>query len=342
MSQDAQGRYSRQILYPPIGTAGQARLRAARVLLTGCGGLGAAAAELLARAGVGHLRIVDRVVVDLTNLQRQALFDEADARECLPKAVAAARHLARINAEVAVEPIVADLDAGNIVELLAGADLVVDGFDNFEGRFLLNDACVRENVPWVHGACVSSYGVSTLVVPGRTPCLRCLQPELPPTGSTPTCDTVGILGPAAHLVASLEAAQALRWLVARTAPDPAVLITVDVWDLRLQHVTLPPPSPTCPCCGERRFEFLDVATSPATELCGRDAVLVRSAAGASPDFAALAGRLRPLGELLVNDFVLRFRAGSHELTLFRDGRTIVKGTADTATARGLVARYFGA
>jgi molybdopterin/thiamine biosynthesis adenylyltransferase len=341
MMHDAQDRYSRQILYPPIGAAGQARLRAACVLVTGCGGLGAEAASLLARAGVGRLRIVDRDVVDITNLQRQALFDEADARECLPKAVAAARHLARINSEVAVEPIVADLNAGNVAELLVGVDLVVDGFDNFEGRFLLNDACVRANVPWVHGACVSSYGVSTLVVPGSTPCLRCLQPELPPPGATPTCDTVGILGPVAHLVASLEAAQALRWLVTREAPAPDVLITVDVWDLRLQRVTLPPPLATCPCCGERRFEFLAAAASPATELCGRDAVLVRCFAGASPDFAALAERLRPLGDLLVNDFVLRFRGASCELTLFRDGRAIVKGTADPATARSLVARYFG-
>jgi adenylyltransferase/sulfurtransferase len=194
----------------------------------------------------------------------------------------------------------------------------------------------------VHGACVSSYGVSTLVVPGRTPCLRCLQPELPPAGSAPTCDTVGILGPAAHAIASLEAAQALRWLVTREVPDPAVLITLDVWDLRVQHVTLPPPLPGCPCCGERRFEFLAAAAPPAVELCGRDAILVRPAGGASPDFAALGARLQPLGELLVNDFVLRFRAGPHELTLFRDGRVIVKGAADTAAARSLVARYLGA
>jgi adenylyltransferase/sulfurtransferase len=189
---------------------------------------------------------------------------------------------------------------------------------------------------------VSSYGVSTLIVPGSTPCLRCLQAELPAAGAAPTCDTVGVLGPVAHLIASLEAAQALRWLVAREAPAPAVLITVDVWDLRLQRVALPPPLPTCPCCGQRRFEFLEGAPSPATDLCGRDAVLVRSLAGARPDFAALAERLRPLGDLLVNDFVLRFRAAPHELTLFRDGRTIVKGTADTAVARSLVARYFGA
>jgi adenylyltransferase/sulfurtransferase len=344
----ADDRYSRQVLYAPIGAAGQARLRAATVLLTGCGGLGAEAASLLARAGVGRLRIVDRDVVELTNLQRQALFDEADARGCVPKAVAAARHLREINAEVAVEPVVADLHAGNLAELLAGADLVVDGFDNFEGRYLLNDACVRAGLPWVHGACVGGYGVSALVVPGQTPCFRCLQPEVPPPGSAPTCDTVGILGPAAHLVASLEVAQALRWLVTREAPQPAVLVSVDVWDLRFQRVELPARDPRCPCCGERRFEFLERGPEPAEVLCGRDSVLVRPSSAVAPDFAAIAARLARAnagggaGEVLANEFVLRLRVPPHDLTLFTDGRAIVKGTDDPALARSLVARWFGA
>ena len=344
----ADDRYSRQVLYAPIGTEGQARLRAARVLLTGCGGLGAEAASLLARAGVAHLRIVDRDIVELTNLQRQALFDEADVRDCIPKAVAAARHLAGINSEVAVEPVVADLHAGNLAELLEGVDLVVDGFDNFEGRYLLNDACVRAGVPWVHGACVGSYGVSTLIVPGTTPCFRCIQPELPPPGSTPTCDTVGILGPAAHLIAALEVAQALRWLATREAPEPAVMVSADVWDLRFQHVELPARDPRCPCCGERRFEFLERGPVPAEALCGRDAVLVRPSSGGTPDFAAITGRLRQAragggaGEVLANEYVLRLRLPQHELTLFTDGRAIVKGTDDPALARSLVARWFGA
>jgi adenylyltransferase/sulfurtransferase len=343
----AGGRYSRQALFPPIGAAGQERLRGAHALLTGCGGLGAEAASLLARAGVGRLRLVDRDVVDLSNLQRQALYDEADARGGVPKAVAAARHLRAINAEVEVEPVVADLHAGNVLELLAGVDLVVDGFDNFEGRYLLNDACVRRGVPWVHGACVGSYGVSTLVVPGRTPCLRCVQPELPPPGSSPTCDTAGILGPAAHLIAALEVAQALRWLVTGAAPAPAVMMTADVWDLRFQRVELPARDPRCPCCGARRFEFLEGAPPPAEMLCGREAVLVRPAAAAAPDFDAIAARLRRApagaapGEVLVNEFVLRLRLAPHELTLFRDGRAIVRGTDDPALARSLVARYLG-
>jgi adenylyltransferase/sulfurtransferase len=341
MTSTENDRYSRQTLFAPIGSEGQARIRAARVLITGCGGLGAEVASLLARAGAGALRIVDRDVVEITNLQRQALFDEADARECIPKAVAAARRLARINADVNVEPLVADLHAGNVAELLSGMDLVVDGFDNFEGRFLLNDACVRAGVPWVHGACVGSYGVSTLIVPGRTPCFRCIQPELPGPGSTPTCDTVGILGPTAHLIASLEVAQALRWLVTGEVPAPPVLVAADVWDMRLQRVELPARDPQCPCCGERRFEFLEAPSSPATELCGRDAVLVRSLARAAPAFDELAERLRPHGEVLVNLYVLRFRTAPYELTLFPDGRTIVKGTSETALARSLVSRYFG-
>ena len=348
MRPPAGDRYSRQVLHAPIGAAGQARIRAARVLLTGCGGLGAEAASLLARAGVGFLRIVDRDVVEITNLQRQALFDEADVRDCIPKAVAAARHLAAINSEVAIEPVVTDLHAGNLAGLLEGVDLVVDGFDNFEGRYLLNDACVSAGLPWVHGACVGSYGVSALIVPGKTPCFRCLQPEIPPPGSTPTCDTVGILGPAAHLIASLEVARALRWLVTREAPQPPVLVSADVWDLRFQHVELPPRDPRCPCCGERRFEFLERGPAPAEALCGRDSVLVRPPSAAAPDFTAIATRLRRAhaeggsGEVLANEFVLRLRKPPHELTLFSDGRAIVKGTDDPALARSLVARWFGA
>ncbi len=334
-------RYSRQALFAPVGAVGQMRIAAAHVLVTGCGGLGAESASLLARAGVGRLRLVDRDVVDLTNLQRQALFDEADVRDAVPKAIAAARHLARINAGVAVEPVVEDLDSGNVLRLLEGVDLVVDGFDNFEGRFLLNDACVRAGIPWVYGACVGGYGVTTLVVPGRTPCLRCVQPEMPAPGTTPTCDTVGVLGPVAHLTASLQVAQALRWLVTREAPAPAVLVSADVWDLRLQRVELPERDPACPCCGARRFEFLDAGRLPAESLCGRQVVMVRPTSGQRPDFAALAARLGPLGEVRAGEHALRFRVPPHELTLFPDGRAIVRGTDDPALARSLVARWFG-
>lgn len=253
MSED---RYARQTNYPPLGVAGQARLRAARVLVAGCGGLGAEAAELLARAGVGCLRLVDRDVVEWTNLHRTALYDEADARARAPKAVAAARHLAAIDSGLVVEPVVDEVGPGNVAALLSGMDLAVDGFDNFAGRYLLNDACVRAGLSWVHGAVLGAYGVSTTIVPGVTPCLRCLQPELPTPDAAPTCVTEGVLGPAAHLTASLEVAQALRWLVTREAPRPPVMVHVDAWELRLRRVELPPRDPQCPCCGQRRFEFL--------------------------------------------------------------------------------------
>ena len=336
-------RYSRQVLFRPFGEAGQARLRAARVLVAGCGGLGAESASLLARAGVGFLRIVDRDVVELSNLPRQALFDEADVREGLPKAVAAARRIARVNAEVAVEPVVADVGPGNVRGLLEGIDLVVDGFDSFEARFLLNDACVEKGTPLVYGACIGSTGLAALLVPGRTPCLRCLLPDLPEPGASPTCDTAGILGPAAHLAASMQAGRALRYLATGEAPAEAELVHADVWDGRFSRTVVPyrPDENRCPCCVERRFDFLSVETPLATALCGRDSVQVRPLVPARPDFASLAERLRPLGEVLANDYLLRFRTDEVELTLFSDGRALVKGTHDPSRARSLVARTFG-
>lgn len=333
-------RYSRQVLFRPFGAEGQARVRAARVLVAGCGGLGAEAASLLARAGVGFLRIVDRDVVELSNLQRQALFDEADVREGLPKTVAAARRIARVNADVTVEPLVADVGPGNVRDLLDGIDLVVDGFDSFEARFLLNDACVEKGLPWVYGACIASTGLAALVFPGKTACLRCLLPELPEPGSAATCDTAGILGPAAHLAASMQVGRALRWLATREAPADAEIVYGDVWDARFTRMTVP-RDPACPCCAARRFDFLSSETPQASVLCGRDSVQVRPLVPSRPDFAALAERLGPLGEVVANDYLLRYRADDVQMTLFADGRAIVKGTSDPARARSLVARTFG-
>ncbi len=340
MSRPPDDRYSRQVLFRPFGPEGQARVRAARVLVAGCGGLGAESAGLLARAGVGFLRIVDRDVVELSNLARQALFDEADVREGLPKAVAAARRIARVNSEVAVEPVVADAVPGNVRDLLDGIDLVVDGFDSFEARFLLNDACVERGTPWVYGACIASTGLAALLVPGVTPCLRCLLGEIPEPGSSATCDTAGILGPAAHLAASMQVGRALRFLATREAPPEAELVYGDVWEGRFTRMTVA-RDPACPCCAGRRFDFLSVAAPQASALCGRDSVQVRPLVPSKPDFAALAERLRPLGEVVANDWLLRFRADGVELTLFSDGRAIVKGTTDPARARSLVARTFG-
>ena len=279
-------------------------------------------------------------MVELSNLQRQALFDENDVKEGLPKAVAAARHLAQVNRGVRVEAVVADLDSRNILALMEGVDLVVDGFDNFEGRYLLNDACVQRGLPWIYGACVGGGGVATLLVPGITPCLRCLQPE---PGVSPTCDTLGILGPAAHLTASLEAGLALRYLVTKEAPPSAAMLSVDLWEGRLQRIDIPylPREQPCPCCVERHFAFLDAPPPPAGVLCGREAVQVHPAVALRPDFPALAERLQGLGEVLVNEYLLRLKAPPHELTLFHDGRVNVAGTADPALARSLAARYFG-
>lgn len=343
MGEPDETRYSRQVRFAPIGREGQARIRTARVLILGCGGLGAETANLLARAGVGFLRLVDRDVVELSNLQRQALFDENDVNEGLPKATAAARRIAQVNAEVQVEAVVADLDSSNILGLLQGIELVIDGFDNFEGRYLLNDACVKLNLPWVYGACLGGGGVAALLVPGVTPCLRCLQFTPPEAGLSPTCDTLGILGPAAHLIASLEAGLALRYLVTGEAPRHAAMLSVDVWAGRLQRVDIPylPEEQPCPCCVGRRFEFLDAPPPPAVVLCGREAVQVHPAVAAQPDFRALAERLRTVGEVVVNEYLLRLKIPPHELTLFHDGRANVMGTADPALARSLVSRYFG-
>jgi adenylyltransferase/sulfurtransferase len=337
-----QGRYSRQELFSPIGQAGQERIRAARILVTGCGGLGSNSASLLARAGVAFLRIVDRDVVEASNLQRQTLFEEEDAAQGVPKAIAAARRIAAVNAEVRVEPVVADLHGSNVLGLLDGIDLVLDGFDNFEGRYVLNDACAKRGIPWIYGACVGSTALAQLIVPGKTPCLRCLHRDLPAPGAAQTCDMVGIIGPAAALAASLQVAIALRFLVEGRPPAEAVIATADVWDLHAERLVLPPREPAgCPCCGEGRYEFLEASTRSATALCGRDAVQVRALSSGHPDFLALAERLRGVGTVHVFDYLLRLRAPPYELTLFDDGRAIVKGTHDEALARSLVARWIG-
>jgi adenylyltransferase/sulfurtransferase len=334
-------RYSRQELFAPIGRAGQERIRAARVLVLGCGGLGSNVASLLARAGVGLLRIADRDVVELSNLQRQALFDEGDARDGVPKAAAAARRIAAINSEVRVEPVIADVGPENVLPLLDGVDLAVDGFDNFEGRYVLNDACVKRGVPWIYGACVGSAAMAQLIVPGTTPCLRCLHRELPRSGAVKTCDMVGIIGPAAALAAAVQASIALRFLVEGAAPPEATLTCADAWSLELERIPLPPRDAACPCCGEGRYDYLESSTRSVTALCGRDAVQVRPLSPGRPDLVALAARLRPLGTVHVNELLLRLRAPPYELTVFDDGRVLVKGTSDEALARSLVSRFIG-
>jgi molybdopterin-synthase adenylyltransferase len=335
-----EGRYSRQERFAPIGRKGQEQIRAARILITGCGGLGSNSANLLARAGVGFLRIVDRDVIELSNLQRQLLFDQNDAREGWPKALAAGRHLAAINSDLNVEPVAADIGSDNIFDFLQGIDLVLDGFDNLEARYLLNDACVKQNVPWIYGCCVSSTVMAALIVPGKTACFRCLHRDLPEPGSVRTCDTAGVIGPAALIAASIQTSMALRFLTNKTCEAP--LIVGDAWDFSLDTIVVRRDD-KCPCCVFKQFDFLKMRGQQALTLCGRNAVQVRAAFDRRPDFKALAARLGAVGAVRVNEDedLLRLDAPPYALTLFEDGRAIVKGTDDPLLARSLVARWIG-
>jgi adenylyltransferase/sulfurtransferase len=332
-------RYSRQELFAPIGREGQERLRRSRVLLVGCGALGSALAETMARAGVGSLTLVDRDFVEATNLQRQSLFDEEDAVLARPKAVAAEARLLRINSEVAVRGLVADVDAALAGRLVREADLVLDGTDNFETRYVLNDVCLRAGVPWVYGACVAAHGAALAVLPGRTPCLRCVLGERPKAGSGETCDTAGIVAPVVQVVAGVQAAEALKLLAGR--PDALVggLVTVDLWAGTFDVAAFGGRAPWCPSCTEGRYDYADAPPAAAAVLCGRDAVQLR---GEAPvDVAALAARLRVAGEVVANAHLVRLRAPDAELVVFADGRAIVRGTAEASRARAVLARYVG-
>ena len=334
-------RYSRQELFAGIGREGQQKIRASTVAVVGCGALGTHLAETLARAGVGTLRIVDRDFVEPSNLQRQSLFEEEDAAAALPKAVAAQRRLARVNSEVRVEAMVADLVPENAGALLGGADVVLDGTDNFEARFLVNDVCVRDGIPWVYGACVGSYGLALAVRPRVTPCLRCLLEKMPPPGSGPTCDTAGVIAPIVQVVAGIQGAEALKLLAGREDALLPGVVTVDLWQGQFEVMDLRGRAPWCPACTEGRFEYAQQGAGASAVLCGRDAVQLRAPAGVQLDLPALSERLRRLGEVRSNEYLLRFTADGHEMAVFADGRAIVKGVADPAEARTLYAKYVG-
>jgi adenylyltransferase/sulfurtransferase len=334
-------RYARQVLLPQIGPQGQERLRAARVALVGCGALGTVIADGLARAGVGYLRLIDRDVVELHNLQRQVLFDEEDVAASLPKAVAAAGKLARINSQVRVEPVVADLTPRNAERLLDGVDLVVDGTDNFETRYLVNDVCVKHRRPWVYGAVVATYGMTTTFLPSRTVCFRCMLAKKPAPGTTPTCDTVGVLGPAVNVIASLEVVQALKVLIGQMEPEPP-LVFVDVWEGVWEVLMLRKGDGHCPACDEGRFDFLTAREAGrVVELCGEGAFQITPSGDGPIPLDRLADRLRRVGEVVQNEYLLRFRAEPYEITVFADGRTLVKGAMDEAEAKGVYAKYVG-
>jgi molybdopterin/thiamine biosynthesis adenylyltransferase len=340
----SEDRYSRQVLFEGIGEEGQARLAQSKVVIVGCGALGAVQAETLARAGVGQLVLVDRDFVEESNLQRQIMFDESDALNRLPKAVAAAARIARVNSDIQVEPLVTDVNFENIEEIIAGASLVMDGTDNFETRFLINDACVKSRTPWVYGAAVGSYGLTMTIVPGSSPCLRCVLEAMPEPGSGPTCDTAGVIMPIVTTIASIQAAEALKLLTGQTDKLHRSLITVDVWDFQLNRLDLSrfDARDECPACRLGEFQFLRGAGRQiTTTLCGRNAVQIARSGRGAIDFAALAERLKAAGEVAFNDFLLRFRVDGYDITVFRDARSIIRGTTDPAVARGLYARYIG-
>jgi len=338
----AQGRYSRQELFAGIGLDGQQRIRAARVAVVGCGALGSALAEMMVRAGAGAVTVIDRDYVEESNLQRQSLFDESDVARGMPKAAAAAGRLSALNSDVAVRGVVADLAVDNAGELLAGHTLVLDGTDNFETRFLVNDVCVRDGVDWVYGACVGAYGLALAVRPHVTPCLRCVLEEMPPAGSSPTCDTAGVIAPIVHVVAGIQAAEGLKLLTGRTDALLPGIVTVDVWQGTFEVMDLRGQAPWCPACTAARYEYAEATSAPSAVLCGRDAVQIRPPRGGSLDLAALALRLAAVGEVSANEHLLRFSAAGAELVVFRDGRAIVKNVRDVAQARSLYAKYVGA
>jgi molybdopterin-synthase adenylyltransferase len=334
-------RYSRQILFQGIGEEGQRKLAQSRVVIVGCGATGSALAGLLARAGVGFLRIIDRDFVESSNLQRQSLFDEQDAAESLPKAIAAARKIAAFNSEIAVEAKVEDLIPANTEVLLEGFALILDGTDNFETRYLINDYALKIGVPWIYSAAVGSYGVTLNVIPGETACLACLFPDQP-RGLVETCETSGILNSAVNLVASVAATEALKFLVGGAGSEwiRRTLLSFDLWTNERAEISSAGPRSGCRACGERDFIHLAGKGRPHITLCGRNSVQIHERQRPI-DFAEMNRRLKPHGVVRHNDFVLKFWHDAYEMTLFPDGRAIIKGTTDTALARSLYARYVG-
>jgi adenylyltransferase/sulfurtransferase len=339
MSPQDRERYSRQILFAQIGERGQQAMIGAHAAVVGCGALGTFHAAALARAGVGRITIIDRDYVEPSNLQRQWLFDEQDAADGLPKAAAAQRKLARINSAIDVRGVVADLRPGNIHDLLEGAGVILDGLDNFETRFLLNDYAVSTATPWIYGAAVGSYGLVMPVIPKETACLRCVYPQ-PPSGAQPTCETAGVLNTITAAVASLQVSDALKLLSGNRAAVRPRITTIDVWDGGIRQILQPGRDPDCPACAHGEFPHLEGAAQAPISMCGRNAVQIHDRQRPL-DLAGLCERLAPLGEVRANEFALRFATPPYEMTIFPDGRAIIKGTTEPGVARSLYARYIG-
>jgi molybdopterin-synthase adenylyltransferase len=332
-------RYSRQIRFAAWGEIGQVALTQSRIAIVGCGALGSLHAVALARAGAGFLRLIDRDYVEPSNLQRQWLYDEAAAREVLPKAAAAAREIARINGQVRTEPAIADLTPDNVEELLGDVHLILDGCDNFETRYLINDFAVQRAIPWVYGGAVGSHGIAMPVVPGSTACFRCLYPN-PPDGPQPTCETEGVLNTITASVAAWQVSLAYRILLANTGTWKPRITQWDVWSGDIRQITMPAPLEDCPCCQQRLFPFLERNQRAPVSLCGRNAVQIHERRRPL-DLVEMRQRLEPLGRVLANEFALRLLLPKYELTIFPDGRAIIKGTQDIGVARSLYAQYIG-
>jgi molybdopterin-synthase adenylyltransferase len=335
-------RYSRQILFHGIGSEGQARISASRVVMVGCGALGAAQASLLVRAGVGTLRIIDRDFVDESNLQRQILFDEDDVRAVFPKALAAERKLRAVNSLVHIEGIVEDVNPASVDRLLNGFDVIIDATDNFDVRYLINDYSVKNHIPWIYGACVGSYGLTFPIIPGESACLRCVFEHKPSIGASQSCDTAGVIGPIVISVAGIQVAEVLKLLSGARDRVSKKITSIDLWENQFQSVNLPPINPDCPCCSRQEFPFLDgLLGAEATTLCGRNSVQIRRPEGTRINLDNLARRLEPLGQVEQNRFLLRASIDGYQLTIFSDGRAIINGTYDIGVAKSLYARYVG-
>ncbi len=339
-------RYLRQILFKPIGEKGQKRLAKARAVVVGCGAIGSTTASLLTRSGVGYLRVVDRDILEESNLQRQELFDEEDLKEGLPKALAAEKKLLRINSTVRIEGVVADLNPANAETLLGDAQVILDCTDNFETRLLLNDCALKNKTPWIYAACLGSQALLMDIIPGKTPCLRCLVDSAPAPGSLPTCETAGILAPAARLIASLQTAEALKILSGNTEALITGLVSIDLWKGTFQKVdTTDSFSRTCPACRMGKYEFLNAKSfSLTTTLCGSNAVQITPSNGSKIDLCALSQRLQStlgMDNVSQSPYLLKFRLKGHEMVIFPDGRALLFGTQDTSLARTLYSQYIG-
>lgn len=340
LSAESEDRYSRQVLFHGIGKEGQSKLASSRVAIVGCGATGSAIASLLGRSGVGTIRIIDRDYVEASNLQRQTLFDEADAAQSIPKAIAATRKLAAFNSKISVEPRVADLTPENIQDLLAGMQLIMDGTDNFETRYLLNDFAVENAVPWIYTAAMGSCAASMNVIPGKTACLSCIFPDSP-KGAIETCETAGVLNSAVNMASSIAVTEAIKILVGAEESLGRTLLSFDLWRNERGEVSAAKPRPECRTCGERDFVHRRGTQRPQITLCGRNSVQIHER-NHSINLAEMSRSLMPHGKVRHNEFVLKFWLDPYEMTIFPDGRAIIKGTADKAVARSLYARYLGA